>query len=85
MKDWMWLALIGGAALWYFTRNKNGQTPQAQEPEGGPPQDYIEMPRTPPAGDEQMRDVGSEVVTQLYGYSVAPRADQVHKVQRGTH
>lgn len=88
MKPWMWLALAGGVALYlYVTKRidfeKHPIFPSGGEPEprippsGEPPADYVDMIRRPIAGDEEFVDVGEELVKQLYGYSVAPRADQV--------
>lgn len=80
MKNWMWLAL-GGAVLYYLWRR--GSIPGLQSPQeevyGAP----VQMPTQPPAGDDQYHDPGVELVEQLYGYSMAPRADQVR--QQGTH
>ena len=95
MKTWMWLALAGGVAYWLYTSGKLQQmlpqgTPEPYTPPQGPQHDYygqefVPLPDSsqPVPGDDQFRDVGADLVTQLYGYSVAPRADQVH--YRGSH
>ena len=92
MKPWMWLALAGGV-IWWLAKSGKLQTltPQGEPekytppiPYNGRPPDFIDLPqRGPLAGDEEFVDVGEQLVKQLYGYSVAPRADQVR--YNGSH